>query len=54
MGIDFDQNIKQVKKEQTKLAEIRKIINPMPVEATTGNDNNSLSEESNDDNKTGA
>ena len=29
MGIDFDQNIKQIKREQTKLAEVKEIMNPV-------------------------
>ncbi len=59
MGIDFDQNMKQVKREQAKLAEIRKIM--VPQEAVTAsneevddlNDNvdNPLNEDTEDDNK---
>ncbi len=59
MGIDFDQNMKQVKREQSKLAEIRNIMSPQ--KAVTGpneevddlNDNvdNPLNEDTEDDNK---
>ncbi len=61
MGIDFDQNMKQIKREQSKLAEIRKIMSPQ--EAVTAskpneevddlNDNvdNPLNEDTEDDNK---
>jgi lambda family phage portal protein len=59
MGIDFDQNMKQVKREQAKLAGIRKIM--VPVQSTTATNDevddlnekvdNPLNEDTEDDNK---
>lgn len=59
MGIDFDQNMKQIKREQSKLAEIRKIMSPQKAVTASNeevddlNDNvdNPLNEETEDDNK---
>ncbi len=61
MGIDFDQNMKQVKREQAKLAEIRKIMSPPQEKAITApneevddvnkNVDNPLDEEEEDDTK---
>jgi capsid protein len=59
MGIDFDQNMKQIKREQSKLAEIRKIMSPPEatsklneeVDDLNENVDNPLKEETEDDNK---
>jgi capsid protein len=59
MGIDFDQNVKQIKREQTKLAEIREIMSPQKtlvssaeeVDDLNENVDNILNEETEDDNK---
>lgn len=60
MGIDFDQNIKQIAREQSKLAEIRKIMAPAvdrikatneEVDEINENLDNTLNEDTEDDNK---
>lgn len=44
MGIDYDQNVKQILKEQKKVAEIRKIMTPQPVAIASGDDVDELNE----------
>jgi hypothetical protein len=39
MGIDFDQNMKQVKKERVKLAEIQQIMTPLIKASVDINEN---------------
>ena len=59
MGIDFDQNVKQIAREQKKLVGIRKMMNPPEkvialneeVDALNENVDNPLNEETEDDNK---
>ena len=59
MGVDFDQNMKQIKREQSKLAETRKIMVPQKavtasneeVDDLNNNVDNPLNEDIEDDNK---
>lgn len=59
MGIDFDQNIKQIAREQKKLQAIRQMMNPVPkitatdeeVDDLNENIDNTLNEETEDDTK---
>jgi lambda family phage portal protein len=45
MGIDYDQNVKQIEKEQKRLSKIRKLMNPQPVVVASSEDVDDLNED---------